>query len=89
MAASAVMESLRSERKRKMESDTGDTKKKRKVAVKKVTVLPQYQGPNMKGIKAETDIFEGMKFVVMSDPKSRTGEEDKKSLTKLYYLPLS
>jgi hypothetical protein len=26
------------------------------------TVLPQYQGSKMKGIKAETDIFEGMKF---------------------------
>jgi DNA ligase-4 len=25
----------------------------------------------------------------MSDPKSRTGEEDKKTLTKLYYRPLS
>ena len=25
----------------------------------------------------------------MSDPKSRTGEEDKKTLTKMYYPPLS
>lgn len=25
----------------------------------------------------------------MSDPKSKTGEEDKKTLTKLYYPPLS
>ena len=58
----------------------------------------------MKGVKVETDIFEGMKFgtslshkdiqgwyqaVVMSDPKSRTGEDDKKTLTELCYPPLS
>ncbi|KAJ3515533.1 hypothetical protein NLJ89_g1703 [Agrocybe chaxingu] len=85
MPASAVFESLRSERKRKMESDAGVTKKKRKTTVKKATVLPQYQGPSKKGITVESDIFEGMKFVVMSDPKSRTGEEDKKTITKSIY----
>ncbi|KAF8159664.1 DNA ligase IV [Crassisporium funariophilum] len=86
MTASAVMESLRSEKKRKMESDSAwDTKKKRKTIVKKAAVLPQYSGIKMKGVTVETDIFEGMKFVVMSDPKSRTGEEDKKTLTKMIY----
>ncbi|CAA7265112.1 unnamed protein product [Cyclocybe aegerita] len=85
MPASAVFESLRTERKRKMESDAGVTKKKRKTTVKKAMVLPQYQGPSKKGITVESDIFEGMKFVVMSDPKSRTGEEDKKTITKSIY----
>jgi hypothetical protein len=64
-------------------------------------VLPEYHGPNLKGVRVETDIFEGMKFgrnwflfhfiiltlslsiVVMSDPKSRTGEQDKKDLMTL------
>ncbi|KAF8202540.1 DNA ligase IV [Pholiota molesta] len=107
MSASAVLETLRSERKRKMQGDAGVTKKKRKTTVKKVAVLPQYQGPKMNGVTVETDIFEGMKFgsysvsylesretvlmykwviaVVMSDPKSRTGEEDRKTLSKLIY----
>ncbi|KIM44920.1 hypothetical protein M413DRAFT_442894 [Hebeloma cylindrosporum] len=85
MSASAVLESLRSEKKRKMESDAGVSTKKRKTVAKKATVLSQYQGPKMKGVKVETNIFEGMKFVVMSDPKSRTGEEDKKDLTKQIY----
>ena len=25
-------------------------------------VLPEYQGPKLKGVRVETDIFEGMKF---------------------------
>ncbi|KDR80522.1 hypothetical protein GALMADRAFT_240825 [Galerina marginata CBS 339.88] len=85
MSASAILESMRSEKKRKMESDAGVTKKKRKTTATKPTVLPQYQGVKVKGVQVESDLFEGMKFVVMSDPKSRTGEEDKKSLTKQIY----
>ena len=67
-------------------------------------VLPEYQGPKLKGVRVETDIFEGMKFgetffpshlkafrfsilsVVMSDPKSRTGEQDKKNLMTLFVV---
>ncbi|PPQ96588.1 hypothetical protein CVT26_006325 [Gymnopilus dilepis] len=86
MTASAVLESMRSEKKRKMESDVGVGKKKRKTnTASKPTVLPQYQGLKAKGIQVESDLFEGMKFVVMSDPKSRTGEDDKKALTRLIY----
>ncbi|KAF8909386.1 DNA ligase 4 [Gymnopilus junonius] len=85
MSASAVLESLRSDKKRKMESDVGFGKKKRKTTASKPTVLPQYQGVKVKGIQVESDLLNGMKFVVMSDPKSRTGEEDKKALTKLIY----
>ena len=63
-------------------------------------VLPQYKGVNLKDVKVESDLFEGMKFsksramlsytalnplsVVASDPKSRTGDADKAELTKLY-----
>ncbi len=29
------------------------------------TVLPQYQGPSKKGIKVESNIFDGMKFGIL------------------------
>nr|Q7Z7W5.1 RecName: Full=DNA ligase 4; AltName: Full=DNA ligase IV; AltName: Full=Polydeoxyribonucleotide synthase [ATP] 4 [Coprinopsis cinerea]BAC76766.1 DNA ligase IV [Coprinopsis cinerea]BAD93669.1 DNA ligase IV [Coprinopsis cinerea] len=82
MTATEVFESLKSERKRKMEDDAGITTKKRKTTVKKVALLPEYSGPNLKKVAVKTDIFNGMKFVVFSDPKSRTGEADKKELMK-------
>ncbi|KAF8963440.1 DNA ligase 4 [Flammula alnicola] len=92
MSASSVLESLRSERKRKMESDAGyghyglcSGSIVLKFFSDQATVLPQYQGPKMKGVRVESNIFEDMKFVVMSDPKSRTGDEDKKTLSKQIY----
>ncbi|PPQ67701.1 hypothetical protein CVT24_002757 [Panaeolus cyanescens] len=85
MPASAILESMRSERKRKMDIETNITKKKRKVTTQKVTVLPQYQGLSRKGITVTSNLFEDEKFLVVSDPKSKTGEEDKKELTKLIY----
>jgi len=67
---------------------------------RKASVLPQYTGLSKKGVKVESNIFEGMKFgtlllisicsrnsslsVVMSDPKSRAGDEDKKDIAKMY-----
>ncbi|KAJ7155502.1 DNA ligase IV [Mycena crocata] len=83
MSASAVLESLRTVKKRKMESDTGTTKKKRKITAKKPEVIPAFMGQKLKGIDVVSDIFEGTTFVVMADPKSRTREEDKKELTSL------
>lgn len=85
MTASAVLESMRSERKRKMESDAGMSKKKRKTMAKKATVLPQYQGPNLRAVEIESDLFEDMKFMVSSDPKSRTGNQDRQELMKLIH----
>ncbi|TFK40007.1 DNA ligase IV [Crucibulum laeve] len=85
ITATAVFESLRSEKKRKMETDTMASKKKRKVTTKRITVLPEYQGPKLKGVRVESDIFEGMTFVVMSDPKSRTGDQDKKNLMTMIH----
>ncbi|KAG1735545.1 ATP dependent DNA ligase domain-containing protein [Suillus lakei] len=76
MTVSAVLESMRSERKRKMESDTGMSKKKRKTTANKATVLPQYQGPNLRA---------DIKFMVSSDPKSRTGNQDRQELMKLIH----
>lgn len=85
MTASAVLESMRSERKRKMESDAGMSKKKRKTTAKKATVLPQYQGPDLRAVEIESDLFEDMKFMVSSDPKSRTGNQDRQELIKLIH----
>lgn len=73
---------MRSERKRKMESDAGMSKKKRKTTAKKATVLSQYQGPNLRAVEIESDLFEDMKFMVSSDPKSRTGNQDRQELMK-------
>ncbi|KAJ7281646.1 DNA ligase IV [Mycena rebaudengoi] len=83
MTASAVFESLRTVKKRKMESDTGTTKKKRKITAKKPEVIPAYKGLKLKGVEVVSDIFQGTTFVVMADPASKTREEDKKELSTL------
>ncbi|KAJ7634099.1 DNA ligase IV [Mycena polygramma] len=83
MPASAIFESLRTVKKRKMESDTGTTKKKRKLTAKKPEVIPAFKGPKLKGVDIVSDIFEGTTFVVMADPSSKTREEDKKELSTL------
>ncbi|KAF8636375.1 hypothetical protein AX17_003558 [Amanita inopinata Kibby_2008] len=83
MSATAVLDSVRTEKKRKMESDIGTMKKKRKVPTKKIAILPQYQGPNSKNVEVESDIFEGLTFVVISDPKSKFGNEDRADIMKL------
>ncbi|KAF8433261.1 ATP dependent DNA ligase domain-containing protein [Boletus edulis BED1] len=87
MTASAILETIRSERKRKMEKDASfdDRKKKRKTTAKKAMVLPQYQGPSAGSVKVESELFEGKKFMVSADPKSKTGEQDRKELMKLIY----
>ncbi|KZT10103.1 DNA ligase 4 [Laetiporus sulphureus 93-53] len=83
MTATAVLDSLRSERKRKMEDDDGKPKKKQRKTKKKITLLPEYQSLKLKDVEVQSDLFEGMKLMVASDPKSRTGDEDKKELLKL------
>ncbi|PFH51893.1 hypothetical protein AMATHDRAFT_74590 [Amanita thiersii Skay4041] len=88
MTATAVLESLRTEKKRKMEGDVGEIEmirvtKKRKTQAKRITVLPQYQGPRLKDVTKESSIFEGLTFVVVSDPKSRTADEERNELLKL------
>ncbi|KIK60460.1 hypothetical protein GYMLUDRAFT_73906 [Collybiopsis luxurians FD-317 M1] len=79
LTASEFFENLRSEKKRKMEDTTG-VAKKRKTTVKKPEVLPIFRGPKMKDVKVLTDIFEGLTFVVMVDPKSRTKDADRLKL---------
>ncbi|KAF8216400.1 DNA ligase 4 [Mycena galopus ATCC 62051] len=83
MPATAVLESLRTVKKRKMESDTGGSKKKQKVAAKKPEIIPAFAGQKLKGVEVVSDIFEGTTFVVMADPASKTRDEDKKELATL------
>ncbi|CAL1714652.1 unnamed protein product [Somion occarium] len=83
MTATAVLDSLRSEKKRKMENDDNISRKKRKTTSKKPTVLPQYQAANLSDVKAQSKLFKGHTFMVASDPKSKTGDEDKANLQRL------
>ncbi|KAF9219810.1 ATP-dependent DNA ligase [Gyrodon lividus] len=87
MSASALLEAMRSERKRKMETGASfdDRKKKRKLTAKKPMVLPRYQGPSLDSVEVESDLFENMKFMVSADPKSKTGDQDRTELMKLIY----
>ncbi|KAJ4473870.1 DNA ligase 4 [Lentinula aciculospora] len=84
LTASELLESIRSEKKRKMEDTTGVAKKKRKAVTKKVIeVLPTFQGPKLKDVKILTDIFEGLTFVVMTD--KRTKEAEKNELVRIIH----
>ncbi|KAH9932654.1 hypothetical protein B0H21DRAFT_878850 [Amylocystis lapponica] len=82
MTASDVLRNLQTVKKRKMVEDDGKPKKKKKTA-KQVSVMREYQGVDLKDVEVQSDLFEGMKFMVASDPKSRTGEQDKKDLLRL------
>ncbi|KAJ3889259.1 DNA ligase 4 [Lentinula edodes] len=83
LTASELLESIRSEKKRKMEDTTGVAKKKRKAVTKKVGFLPTFQGPKLKDVNILTDIFEGLTFVVMTD--KRTKDTEKNELVKIIY----
>lgn len=85
--ASSILENMRSERKRKMESGTSmnDRKKRKTVSTKKAVVVPQYQGPDVRSVQVESTLFEDMKFMVSADPKSKTGAHDRAELIKLIH----
>lgn len=86
MTASEVLESMQVERKRKMEGSTGVSNKKRKtMTAKKASILPEYHGQDLKSVELESDVFEDMRFMVSSDPKSRTGGEDREELMKIIH----
>ncbi|KAH9066874.1 ATP dependent DNA ligase domain-containing protein [Lactarius vividus] len=82
ITATAILEAVRSVKKRKMEDVTGKTVKKRK-AKAKPSVLPEYKGVDLKGVQVESNLLEGLIFMVSSDPKSRTRDADKEQLQKL------
>ncbi|KAI0343258.1 DNA ligase 4 [Trametopsis cervina] len=82
MTATAIFEQMRSIRKRKEEKDDTKAKKKRKVTAAP-SLLPQYQSTSMKDVEEETNLFQGRRFMVASDPKSKTGDADKVALQKL------
>ncbi|KAI0629298.1 DNA ligase 4 [Trametes polyzona] len=85
MTATAVLEQIRSEKKRKMEDDSDKPKKKQNRTVKKPTMMPEYGGVNLQDVDVESELFKGYKFVVYSDPKSRTGADDKKALLQMIH----
>ncbi|KAH9000515.1 ATP dependent DNA ligase domain-containing protein [Lactarius akahatsu] len=78
----AILEAVRSVKKRKMEDVTEKTVKKRK-AKAKPSVLPEYKGVDLKDVQVESSLLEGLTFMVSSDPKSRTRDADKEQLQKL------
>ncbi|TDL23778.1 DNA ligase 4 [Rickenella mellea] len=82
MTSLAVLDSMKSERKRKMEDKDSGTKKKRKTATKKNSVMPEYQGASLRGVQIESDLFQNLKF----NPKSRTGEQDKRDLLRVIHV---
>ncbi|KAI0793877.1 DNA ligase 4 [Fomes fomentarius] len=86
MTVTAVLESIRSEKKRKIEEDEEDKpKKKSKKTAKKPAIMPEYRGASLKDVPIQSDLFKGHKFMVSSDPKSRTGAEDKMALLQMIH----
>ncbi|KAJ7066714.1 DNA ligase IV [Mycena amicta] len=82
MPASAVLESLRTVKKRRLESDTGSKKKRKITVTKKVEVLSVFKGEKLSGVKVESDLFAGTTFVVIPDG-STSQDENKTELSKL------
>ncbi|KAJ2930609.1 hypothetical protein H1R20_g6480, partial [Candolleomyces eurysporus] len=85
MTANDVFESMRDEKKRKMEDhyDVESKKQKKKNMIsKKPVMLSEYTGPNLSKVPVTGRIFRGITFVVSSDPKSKTGLQDKHDLMK-------
>jgi len=82
ITASAILEAIRSEKKRKMENVPEKSVKKRK-AKAKPSVLPEYKGVDLKDVQIESNLLDGLTFMVSSDPKSRTRDADKEQLQKL------
>ncbi|GJE90990.1 DNA ligase 4 [Phanerochaete sordida] len=88
MTASSLFETMRHEKKRKSESGDSVTKKKRKTTAKKAAVLPQYNvAKDLKEVQKMSELFKELTFLVSSDPKSRTGEAERKELMKLQVDP--
>ncbi|KAM5533834.1 hypothetical protein V8D89_012497 [Ganoderma adspersum] len=85
MTATGVLENIRSEKKRKMEDDDDKPKKKIRKTAKKPVMMAEYQGINLKDTLVVSRLFEGYKFMVSSDPKSRNGAADKNSLMQMIH----
>ncbi|KAF8920563.1 DNA ligase 4 [Mucidula mucida] len=80
-----IHQSLKTVSKRKAESDISTKSNKKKIGKTKAKAMvnSDYQGPSAKDITVESDIFKGLKFVVIADPKSRSGSKDKKDMQTL------
>ncbi|KAH9975651.1 ATP dependent DNA ligase domain-containing protein [Russula compacta] len=83
ITASAILEMVRSEKKRKMENVVEKSGKKKRKTTAKPSILPEYRGVDLKDVQVESKLLEGLTFMVSSDPKSRTRDADKEHLLKL------
>ncbi|KAH9935959.1 DNA ligase 4 [Epithele typhae] len=82
MSATAVIETMRSEKKRKMDDAEGEAAL---MALVQPMILPEYRGINVKDVKVESQLFKSFKFMVSSDPKSRSGASDKNALLQMIH----
>ncbi|KAE9399995.1 DNA ligase 4 [Gymnopus androsaceus JB14] len=82
ITGSEILERLRSEKKRKMEDTKGVATKKRKTTAKKPEALSHFRDPNPGGVQVSNVIFQGLTFVVMTNPKSRTAAAERTELVK-------
>ncbi|KAJ7583239.1 DNA ligase 4 [Mycena floridula] len=80
MTANDVMESLRAEKKRKLETDVSGPKNKKKRKVIKYEILPEYKGPNLEKVQVKTDLFAGITFCVKSNTRTKTWQADRETL---------
>ncbi|KAJ3530465.1 hypothetical protein NMY22_g8560 [Coprinellus aureogranulatus] len=71
-------------KKRKLQGDIEPPRKKARTAtpVSKPTMGPAYQAPNLANVTVTSELLNGLTFVVISDPKSKTGEDEKRDLVK-------
>ncbi|KAF7972746.1 hypothetical protein HWV62_17106 [Athelia sp. TMB] len=79
LTATGIKEAVISTKKRKMESEASVGQKKRKKVVKQPELMG-HKGPKASDIDIQSELFDGMHFVVLADPKSRTGADDRKTL---------
>ncbi|KAI0766955.1 DNA ligase 4 [Trametes elegans] len=85
MSTTQILAHIRSEKKRKMEDEPEKSKKRQNTTKKKLNMMPEYNAVNLKDVPVESNLFEGYKFVVYSDPKSRSGTDDKRALLQMIH----
>ncbi|KIY47685.1 ATP-dependent DNA ligase [Fistulina hepatica ATCC 64428] len=88
MTATALMQHVQAFKKRKLDDKNdvvGGRKKKRKAVAKAPSMLASYASVDVNDVPLASDLFDGMKFgkfLVIADPKSRTGAQDRTDLMK-------
>ncbi|KAF7294400.1 DNA ligase [Mycena kentingensis (nom. inval.)] len=73
MPATAVLESMRTVKKRKADADTGGKKKRKVAGSKKIEVLASLGGTKLADVEAVSSIFNDMTFHVMPNTETKAG----------------